>query len=397
MFRLIILVIALLDLVYWRWADRRLRVVRPTRVWRGLLAAFVLFQLLILGTWFLSPTLLRTTQSHFPKPAVASIFVWHLLVLPASMLVAAGPALARGVRRLVRGRRDPAAAPVPAPVSGLTRRDLLAATGAALPPVLLCGGVAGALRQLDVLRVRRMQVALPNVPPELDGLTITHLTDTHVGRFTDDRQMRKIVDACNALGSDLTLFTGDLIDYALADLPAALDHAQRLDARYGVAMCIGNHDMIESGDAFIEQTQTWGQIPLLLDGARTFTVRGRKVEVLGSKWNRSEHLRDNAIRDMLKRRDPEAMPIVLTHHPHGWDPAAAAGVPLTLAGHTHGGQIMLNERVGAGFIAFRYVSGLYRRNGTALVVSNGAGNWFPLRVNAPAEIIHITVRAAASV
>jgi predicted MPP superfamily phosphohydrolase len=89
----------------------------------------------------------------------------------------------------------------------------------------------------------------------------------------------------------------------------------------------------------------------------------------------------------------DAFPILLAHHPHAFDPAAAAGIPLTLAGHTHGGQLMLTESIGFGPQMFRYWSGPYRNpNGSTLVVSNGVGNWFPLRVNAPAEIVHLTLR-----
>jgi predicted MPP superfamily phosphohydrolase len=83
---------------------------------------------------------------------------------------------------------------------------------------------------------------------------------------------------------------------------------------------------------------------------------------------------------------------LLAHHPHSFDAAAAAGLPLTLSGHTHGGQIMLNEQLGAGSIRFRYVSGLYRKANSNLLVCNGIGNWFPIRINAPAEILHITLR-----
>jgi predicted MPP superfamily phosphohydrolase len=61
---------------------------------------------------------------------------------------------------------------------------------------------------------------------------------------------------------------------------------------------------------------------------------------------------------------------------------------------------MLNERLGAGPIMFRYWSGLYRRamaRGGAdaqLIVSNGCGNWFPLRTHAPAEIVHLVLHAS---
>jgi predicted MPP superfamily phosphohydrolase len=93
---------------------------------------------------------------------------------------------------------------------------------------------------------------------------------------------------------------------------------------------------------------------------------------------------------------PGAFPILLAHHPHAFDAAAVAGIPLTVSGHTHGGQLMLSESVGFGPLMYRYWSGLYRKpahNGASLVVSNGVGNWFPVRLRAPAEIIHLTMRS----
>ena len=63
-------------------------------------------------------------------------------------------------------------------------------------------------------------------------------------------------------------------------------------------------------------------------------------------------------------------------------------------GHTHGGQLMLTGHLGAGSLFYRYWSGLYSRRSGALVVSNGVGNWFPVRIQAPAEILHLTLRRA---
>ena len=76
--------------------------------------------------------------------------------------------------------------------------------------------------------------------------------------------------------------------------------------------------------------------------------------------------------------------------------AGAVGIPLTVSGHTHGGQLMLSDSVGFGPLLFRYWSGLYRMpgcGGASLVVSNGVGNWFRLRVGAPAEIIHLALQS----
>ena len=54
---------------------------------------------------------------------------------------------------------------------------------------------------------------------------------------------------------------------------------------------------------------------------------------------------------------------------------------------------MLTRNIGAGPLRFRYWTGAYQKGNSQLFVSNGIGNWFPLRVNAPAEIAHITLRA----
>jgi hypothetical protein len=126
-------------------------------------------------------------------------------------------------------------------------------------------------------------------------------------------------------------------------------------------------------------------------------VRGHPVQFFGLGWMDFDHQqRDRAtaeqLRELLKRRDPDAFPILLAHHPHAFDAAAKLDLPLTLAGHTHGGQWMFNPQHGVGPVLFRYWSGLYTRGNSRMLVSNGVGNVFPLRINAPAEIIHITLR-----
>ncbi len=82
-------------------------------------------------------------------------------------------------------------------------------------------------------------------------------------------------------------------------------------------------------------------------------------------------------------RQPGDVRLLLAHHPNLFDDAVETD--LVLSGHTHGGQIMCGP-VGLGPLFFKYWSGLYQREKTALVVSNGAGDWFPCRIGAPAEI-----------
>ena len=101
-----------------------------------------------------------------------------------------------------------------------------------------------------------------------------------------------------------------------------------------------------------------------------------------------------SMKELLTQRIADAFPILLAHHPHAFD--YAENIPLTLSGHTHGGQMMLTKEIGFGPAMFRYWSGRYEKAGRTLIVSNGVGNWFPLRVQAPAEIVHLTLRTGLS-
>ncbi len=264
-------------------------------------------------------------------------------------------------------------------------------------PLALAAGASGwASAQSGQFRIRRIEVPLAGLPRDLDGLTIAHVSDTHAGALVGERTLRRIVDQTNSLKPDLVLFTGDLIDHSLDYLPAGLEMLSRFDPRFGRFVCEGNHDLFDDRAAFEARTSAAG-VGMLLNESALCRIRGVDVQILGTRWTpnirgRFEG-RDN-IAETLALRDPEAFGILLAHHPHDFDRAAAAGVPLTLAGHTHGGQLMLTDSIGAGPLLFKYWSGLYRRGDAALVVSNGTGNWFPLRVNAPAEIVLITLRAA---
>jgi len=373
------------DFAWWSWAHRRLRGWR-----RGALAAFMFVQLFFM----LRILLTRFTPRHDSNPldvaGMAMAYAWHLLILPFTLLVmgvrgALSPVIAKAQAMLGRPPRseDDSGGPQ------LHRREILVA----VPPLIAGAALGVSMGELHRFRVRRMEVPLRGLPTALDGMTIAHVCDTHIGRFTDDAMLRKVAETANNLDADLLLFAGDLIDVALADLGPAIDFAKRLRGRCGVFFCEGNHDLIEdmAQDTHVFESSTRAAgLPMLFDETATMRVRGQPVQILAGRWNRTPEKRSQSVRQVMRQVDPDAFSIFLSHHPHGWDDSTVA---LTLSGHTHGGQLMLNERVGVGPILFRYWSGLYRRNDQALVVCNGTGNWFPLRTNAPAEIIHLRLRS----
>jgi predicted MPP superfamily phosphohydrolase len=243
---------------------------------------------------------------------------------------------------------------------------------------------------------------VPSLPAALDGVTIAHVADIHAGRFANGPILTEFAEATNALHADMVLFAGDLINDSLAYLDDGIAVMKKISGP--LALCEGNHDLIEDPDGFRSRVKASG-LTLLIDEETTFQIRGVPVQILGMQWaTDSKHLTrngepglvDSALR-LRKLQDPAAFQILLAHHPHAWD--YMSGVPLTIAGHTHGGQLMVNERLGFGPMLFRYWSGLYtRRVGLhgegreSLVVSNGVGNWFPLRTRAPAEIVRITLK-----
>ncbi|HWL54728.1 MAG TPA: metallophosphoesterase [Chthoniobacteraceae bacterium] len=402
------------DALVWVRGAIRLRKKGASRVARALFHLFMILQAgslaMILGTRSLG----LNVDDFLPTYVLVLVYIWHfLLALPTLILHLIGLfwAAARAIwRSLAPQRRGFGTMPIiqPVPVRGrsVSRREFLATTAILTPPILTLGlGVLGQ-RQLSQVGVRRLTVTLPTLPPALDGLTIAHLSDTHVGRFTHGAVLDEIVTRTNALKADLTLFTGDLIDHSLDALPSAVRMLEQIEGP--VVVCEGNHDLFESASQFRETLKASSGFTTLINEATTLTLRGETVQLLGLRWGGppsekrqrySEEQMASSLRDLLALRLPSAFPILLAHHPHAWD--HAPGIPLTFAGHTHGGQFMLTGELGMGPAMFRYWSGLYTRNDasgspSALVVSNGTGNWFPLRVGAPAEIIHLTLRREAA-
>lgn len=387
-FILIIFGIPLLSLAWWVWADRRLRGLGAGRGWRVALG----LALLVILIGFIWVVLGRRNLLAVPLPAewYALVLLWGLIFLP---LLAVPLMVVWSLGSIVRRvfRRKPESIPQNSELRNWTRRKWLGAAAVSLPVVATFGTAAFCMPRMTRLRVRELTVSIKDLPQALDGLRIAHLTDTHVGKFTRGKMLDEIVAATNRLEADLVLFTGDLIDNTIRDLPMAVEMLQRLRSGSGLFVIEGNHDLFDDPAGFEKGVRDAG-LAMLRNEVATVLVRGVPVQILGIVWNHGHDAMARDVDTVAALRDPAAFPILLAHHPHAFERAAELGLPLTLAGHTHGGQLMLTPEFGAGPAMFRYWSGLYQMLGRALVVGNGTGNWFPLRVNAPAEIIHLTLR-----
>ena len=389
-FKLLIFGIQLISLAWWMWADQSLRRLRAGSGFRIGLSLSVL--VILVGFIWVFLERRGVVNAPIPSALYALVLLWGLIFTPLLGLpTMVGWALWMLARQLLN-RIQPANRSGSS-ISNATwsRREWLSSALLSLPAIATYGTAAFNLPRLSRFRIREMQVFLHDLPEALDGMRIAQVTDTHVGKFTRGRVLDEIVAATNRLEADLILFTGDLIDNTIRDLPMAVTMLQKMRARSGVFVIEGNHDLFDDPAGFEKGVRDGGLV-LLRNEAATVNVRGVPVQLLGIAWAHGEPQIVRDVETVARLRDPGAFPILLAHHPHAFDRAAELGFPLTLAGHTHGGQLMLTPELGAGPAMFRYWSGLYQKAGRALVVSNGTGNWFPLRLNAPAEIIHLTLR-----
>lgn len=376
------------DLWWWYFVCRKARRAGMRSGWQwviGLTMAPAILGLLLL----LLARLSRMETMIMPEWAVKLVFIWHFLILPLIFLPSIASSLLNGLSRLVlRPTRETGDYADP------SRRAFLARAMVVVPPVVTLGMTGQSVVARDDFRIRRIDVRLKQLPPALDGLTIAQVTDPHVGSFMSDHKYREIIRATNELDADLVLNGGDLINHSLKDLPDGIQMLRKMQGRYGVLSCQGNHDCIENRDTFEALTRRAG-VGMLLDESALIRIRGCPVQILAPRWSgRTDQDVSEAVCRVLNQRRSDAFTILLAHHPHSFDPARTAGVPLTLAGHTHGGQFQLMPEIGFGPLMYRYWSGLYERGDCCAVISNGIGNWFPLRVNVPCEIIHLTLRRA---
>lgn len=246
--------------------------------------------------------------------------------------------------------------------------------------------------------VTRRTLVFDNLPPGLDGLRIAHLSDVHAGIHMSGEKMAAIVAHTNALNPDLIVQTGDMIDISQHFIPDYVRAFRDLHAPLGVVTVLGNHDRYTGEDAVVKCVRDAGQV-FVRNGAHVIEHRGAALALLGiddpRNW-RADDPQDEDLDAALGLTPPssEAFRILLAHRPGAFDGAAPRGIPLTLAGHIHGGQFYLPV-IGwsPGRLITKYVMGHFTQGDSQLYVSRGLGVvGVPLRVFAPPEIALFELR-----
>jgi len=278
-------------------------------------------------------------------------------------------------------------------------------------------GLVASRQLLAATRHRRghveyVELPLVGLPPQLEGLTIGILSDIHSGPFMQRPQLERYRRELEQLQCDLIVLPGDFIINRTAEIYPVVETFAGLTAPLGVFAVTGNHDYFSGQVEQICRELEQAGIRLLRNEATILRHQGAQLTLAGI-----DDFYARALPEYVDRGwDPDGvlgqweralqrMPlprIVLCHRPYYFEQIALLGAEAVIAGHTHGGQIVLAEfgrfALSPAALVSPYVAGTYwsgMRKGTWMYVTRGIGTvGIPLRINAPPEITHVRLVAA---
>jgi predicted MPP superfamily phosphohydrolase len=274
------------------------------------------------------------------------------------------------------------------PVRRVFLARAIAAGVGTISGLLGLGGVVNVVRGFDV---RRIRVPIARLPPDASGYAIVQLTDMHVGPTLGRDFVERVVREANALGPDMIVITGDLVDGTVEQLCDLVAPLRNLRAPDGVFFVTGNHEYYSGADAWISHLTTLGIRVLRNERVAirdVFDLAG--VDDFRARGMAPGHGQDVA--RALAGRDSSRPVVLLAHQPKTLNDAVAGGVDLQLSGHVHGGQMVPFNWLAR--LDQPFVAGLHRVEKTGLYVSAGTGYWGPpMRVGPGAEVTRIELVA----
>jgi predicted MPP superfamily phosphohydrolase len=267
----------------------------------------------------------------------------------------------------------------------------------AAAPLALSG--FGALVQRTDFRVTETDIPIPNLPRDLQGLRILQLSDIHLGPFLTESDLARVIDESLNLRPHLAVITGDLISVIGDPLDACLRQIARLRPDAGILGCMGNHEVLAGTEDYTAKEGARLGINFLSGRARALRFGEAKLNIAGVAYE-SIMKRKSYLTGAERLVAPGAVNLLLSHNPDVFPVAARKGFDVTLAGHTHGGQVtveLLNQTLNIARFVTPFVSGYYHlpQPASALYVTRGIGTiGLPVRIGAPPEISLLRLVAA---
>jgi len=239
--------------------------------------------------------------------------------------------------------------------------------------------------------VREENLYFDNLPSQFDGLRIEILSDIHLGTFNGNaRVMKETVSFTKALNPDLLLFTGDIVNNFSYEMSGFESYLSQLSAKYGKFAILGNHDY---GDYYrwsdqnakadnLEEIKSGlvnSGFQLLLNQSTKIALQDTSIELIGvENWGHKPFPQYADLSKAMNDVPEKSFKILMSHDPAHWESAVSGKttIPLTLSGHTHGGQFGI-KIAGVEFSPIYLIQkcwgGLYKSGNQYLYVNRGLG------------------------
>ena len=289
-----------------------------------------------------------------------------------------------------------AARAIPALKSPARRRFLEAAANTVVAAPFIAGAYGLFYGRLN-LQVTHFPIRLARLPKAFAGFRIAQLSDIHIGPFMPEDQIRKYVQITNDLKPDLILLTGDFVTWDPSTQRAVVRALAELHAPFGIFGCLGNHEAWSHTEDSITAMFRQVGIRILRQENVAIATQNSSFNLIGVDFETSRHMvpgNERFVHTYLEGVDklmvPDTANILMSHNPDTFDRAAELSIDMTLAGHTHGGQVALefvSPEIAPSRLVTPYVSGWFQKPGGQLYVNRGIGTiGVPIRLGAPPEI-----------
>jgi len=250
------------------------------------------------------------------------------------------------------------------------------------------------------LVLNEVALELPNWP-EGEETRVTLIADLHVGSPRNGKEnLRRVVRRVNETFPDVVLIAGDLtIDNVVGGRFVSPEEIATelaaINATNGVFAALGNHDRWLSAERVTAALTSVG-VTVLENQNAAIEVRGNRMWIAGVADYWTGH---PSIKDALDGVGEDEPVLLFTHNPDLF-PEVPAEVSLTLAGHTHGGQVLV-PFVGAintpSRFGDRYAEGHVVEDGRHLFVTSGVGtSRIGVRFRVPPEVVALRITRCTS-
>ncbi|HID28652.1 MAG TPA: hypothetical protein EYP19_01460 [Desulfobacterales bacterium] len=246
-----------------------------------------------------------------------------------------------------------------------SKRDFVANAARTLGGTSLGTLAYGAYHENRAPEISRVVLPYRKLHPDLRGFRVVHITDIHAGPLISFESIAMIVSMANALRPDLIVLTGDYINNNPAYVNGCLSLLDELNAPAGVFGVYGNHDYYTGIDSVRKGFSKTHIFMLSHSGSRAKGLEG-VFNIIGvddpvSGWATDAQFQD--LTEISGLVGPQEFNLLLSHRPGIFKASEDWNVQLTLAGHTHGGQIIVPMLLGFDFR--KYTISRKRRPGAA--------------------------------